>query len=61
MHHPVHAEKRAKSCCIGLKELRGEGSENFLQPLMGCTHHLVVEGNWLVECLDNSYIQVDPA
>ena len=50
MHHPLHAEKRAKSHCnfIGLKELMGpieEGSENFLQPLMGCTHPLVVAGN----------------
>ena len=47
MHHPVHAEKRAKSHYISLKELRGpmgEGGENFLQPLMGYTHPLVVEG-----------------
>ena len=41
MHHPVHAEKRAKSYCncIGMKEFRGpmgEGGENLLQPLMGC-------------------------
>ena len=50
MYHPVHAEKRAKSHynCIGWKELRGpmgEGSENFLMPLMGCIDPLVVEGN----------------
>ena len=50
MYHPAHEEKRAKShCnCIGLKEHRGpmrEGGENFLQPLMGGTHPLAVEGN----------------
>ena len=50
MHHPVHAEKRAeRHCnCIGLKVLRGPmggRDENFLQPLMHCTHPLVVEGN----------------
>ena len=48
MHRPVHAEERAKNhCnCIGLKELWGpmEGG-NFLQPLLGCTHSLVVERN----------------
>ena len=50
MYHTVQAQKRAKShcSCIGLKELRshmGEGGENFLQPLMGCTHPLLVEEN----------------
>ena len=48
MYHLVHAEKRAKSHCnrIGLKELMGPMGEkgNFLQPLVGCTHPLVVEG-----------------
>ena len=35
MHHPVHAEKRAKSHCnyIGLKELRGPvGNEGWKFP-----------------------------
>ena len=50
MHHPVYAEKRAKRhCnCIGLNELRGplgDGGENFLWTLMGCTQPLVGEGN----------------
>ena len=50
MHHPEHADKRAKSPynCIGLKEFRGPmggRGENFLQQLMGCIHSLVVEGN----------------
>ena len=54
MHHHVHAEKRGQEqlqlhWLDGAKGPMGDGSENFLQPLLGCTHPLVVEGNGCVE------------
>ena len=57
MHHSVHAEKRVKAIAIALvmKEPRGPmedgGGKTSLQPLMGCTHSLVVEGNGFVDSL----------